>query len=153
MDARSERAPRFASQEEDLMNEIVTPEALREWTDLRKKADEAWALVGQSAADSEAGKIDEYEWADRIGRHEDAKRDMDAWGEKYVHVLPSESKPWNNSKDAEGRFAYKDSEGKVITMSDRMDNKIGYLVSLPSGDKIDSKGHIVLDHDDGQDGP
>ena len=126
------------------MGEIVTPEALREWTDLRKKADEAWALVGQSAADSEAGKIDEYEWADRIGRHEDAKRDMDAWGEKYVHVLASESNPWDNSKDAEGGFAYKDSEGnRVITMSDRMDNKIGYLVQLRSGDKLDSDGRIV----------
>ena len=126
------------------MGEIVTPEALREWTDLRKKADEAWALVGQSAADSEAGKIDEYEWADRIGRHEDAKRDMDAWGEKYVHVLASESNPWDNSKDAEGSFAYKDSEGnRVITMSDRMDNKIGYLVQLRSGDKLDSDGRIV----------
>ncbi len=126
------------------MGEIVTPEALREWTDLRKKADEAWALVGQSAADREAGKIDRDERDERIVRHADATRDLDAWGEKYVHVLASESNPWDNSKDAEGSFAYKDSEGnRVITMSDRMDNKIGYLVQLRSGDKLDSAGRIV----------
>ncbi len=69
------------------MAEVVTPEAFTEWGDLHKKADEAWALVGQSAEDWQAKRIDGDEWRERIVRHEAAVRDLGVWRERHIDRL------------------------------------------------------------------